>query len=63
MSGQLNKLISDVSVLRRMLFAVSHVPSTRLSSTVGYHIAVEFGSGQEAVRNLVSYSCSGTCFV
>ena len=30
MSGQLNKLISDVSVLRRMLFAVSHVPSTRL---------------------------------
>ena len=38
--------------------------TVRLSLTVGYHIiAVEFETGQEAVRNLVTLAQVYTCFV
>ena len=51
MMSQLSKVISDVSVLRRILFAVAHLPPNcpRL-----WEIAVQFGVGQRQSRNTIT---------
>lgn len=46
--GQLSQVISDVSVLRRILFAVAHLPS---DCPQMWEIAIDFGTKQKGSRN------------
>ena len=49
--GQLSKVISDISVLRRILFAVAHLPC---DCPQLWEIAVHFGTGQRESRNTIT---------
>ncbi len=51
MLGQLSEVISDVSVLRRILFAVAHIPHDYPGL---WEAAVLFGVGQKGQRNPIT---------